>query len=136
MRSWKTTVSGLVAAFCMMFLTILQEFPSKPGKLLMVACSLALASLGYHAVDCSRCPGDKARRAAAFAVVALALSCAGCAMSGFRLSLTGTPFGSLSVGVGGNAIGNAYSNAVPALYKAPEASQGTTNTLPVKSVGS
>ena len=129
MRSWKTTLSGLIAAFGIMSLTLLQEFPTKSGRLLMVLVASALASLGYHAVDCSRCPGDKLRRVAGLALVGLAVACAGCAMAGFRLALSNPTFGSVAVGVGNAAIGNAYSNVPPSFY-GPATGQETTNAPP------
>jgi hypothetical protein len=102
MRSWRTTLAGVVAGLSML-------------------CAVALALLGYHAVDCTTCPGNKLRRVAAGLALMVCMLLVGCAVSSLSLGVSSPAFGSVKLSIGGGAIGN----------KAPTLPPEPTNAAPV-----
>lgn len=140
MRDWRTTVCGVLAAASLLGFAEL-GLPDPWPKLLAWLCAVALAALGYHATDCTKCPGLTARKAAGLLLVLLLVAVAGCSVARFTMRVSNPTFGSLSVSVGGGAIGKpalaAATNRVedgegpgavpPATNEPPHTSEAVTN---------
>jgi hypothetical protein len=126
MKNWKTTLGGTIAALSLGGFAGLGLHDPWPRVLLLV-CSAALAALGYHATDCTNCPGNKVRLASLGACLLLLGGAVGCTVAGFGLTLSAPPYGSLGVTIGGGSIGNR-----PRTNPAPELPPVLTNAAPVK----
>lgn len=115
MNNWKTTLCGALAALS----TGLQALPGLPAPVRGVAilvCAVALGALGYHAVDCSTCPGISVRKAAGLGLILLLLGLCGCEVARLSWGVSSPAFGTLHMGLGGGVIGHPgiVTNGVPA----------------------
>lgn len=126
MSNWRTTVCGVLAAASLLGFAGM-GLPDPWPKLLAWLCAVALAALGYHATDCSTCPGLAARKAAGLCLLVLLVCLAGCAVSSFNLSLRSPTFGSLGLKIGGGAIGKPAEAAVTNGESWLEATDPSTN---------
>lgn len=119
MKNWKTTLCGILAALS----TSIASIPGLPdnvklGASLVLAASLG--ALGYHATDCSTCPGLTVRKAAGLAAMLFALCLAGCSLASLGVNVSSPTFGSVGVTLGGGSIGRSQTNApAPASTNAP-----------------
>lgn len=129
MKDWKTTLCGVLAAASLLGFTEM-GLPDPWPKVLAWLCAVALAALGYHATDCSSCPGLTARKAAGLATVLALCLLAGCTLSKLSVQVGAPAFGTVKMTIGGGAIGKfvgtAATNAPPCVQNAPGAT-GATN---------
>ena len=109
--SWKTTLAGAIAGLSLAGFTGL-GLPDPWPKVLGLVSASALAALGWHSVDCNKCPGNAARLAAGGATLLLLVCAAGCAVAGLTTRLGVPAFGSLEVSVGGGSMGNRYAGTI------------------------
>jgi hypothetical protein len=104
MKDWKTSLAGAIAALALSGFVGL-GLPEPWPKVLGLICAGALGALGWHATDCTNCPGRGARIAAGLAVVFLVAFLAGCTLGRFSLRVASPTFGSVSISAGDTAIG-------------------------------
>lgn len=109
--SWKTTLAGAIAALSLGGFVGL-GLPEPWPKVLGLLCASALAALGWHSADCTRCPGNAARLAAGAVAVALLVCAGGCAVTGLSTAVRSPAFGSLEVSIGGGSMGNRYAGTL------------------------
>ncbi len=105
MKSWKTTLAGLIAACC---LWALQEPDLTPNwkMFFRLISALSVALLGLHAQDCPpNCQGNVAKNLNLLLLGLMVVSGVGCAVHGCKFGLSAPPFGSFSIDLRGGAVG-------------------------------
>jgi hypothetical protein len=111
MKDWKTTLCGLLAALSFAGFADC-GLPDPWPKILALLCAAALSALGYHATDCSNCPGKALKVAAAIAAIGFLTLATGCALGRLTLKVASPAFGSVSLSVGDTVIGNPGTNGM------------------------
>jgi len=109
MKDWKTTLCGLLAAISLGGFAGL-GLPDPWPKVLAFLCASCLAALGYHASDCSTCPGKALKVAAAVVAILCVCMASGCALGRLTLKVASPAFGSVSLSVGDTVIGKPGTN--------------------------
>lgn len=128
MRSWRTTLAGVVAGLSMLS-GYDSALPQPWPRILHVVSAVALALLGYHAVDCTTCPGNKLRRAAAGLALVACMLLVGCVVSSLRLGVSSPAFGSVQLSIGGGAVGNRPQTPPPETNNAAPVNLETNSAL-------
>lgn len=128
MRNWKTSLAGALAALALAGFTDMKISPEYQRALALL-CSAMLALLGWHAADCTTCPGAGLRKAAGLVPLLLCLLLVGCAVSSLGLKLNSPAFGTLQLSIGGGSIGKGQTNLPPETTNAAPVNVGT-NTPP------
>jgi hypothetical protein len=137
MNNWKTTLFGCIAAAA----TAITQVDGLPASLKSACMCVTAVSGALFAFFCQDAPSSGKPLSSGLSVLALCLltlSVVGCTMVGFKAAVSNPSFGSLSVAVGGGAIGKgaASTNTVDALVSAPSLAVASgTNTASTNTVG-
>jgi hypothetical protein len=107
-------LSGCIAALALTGFVGL-GLPDPWPKVLGLLAAACLAALGYHATDCSTCPGKALRSSAALLAITLCVVAAGCAVGKLAVGVSSPAFGSVKISVGEGVIGHPGTNTLTGL---------------------